>query len=83
MIEKNTGYEIYLNAPGETPMRHCRTIDPAAFGVSESEAPQVLDICVGVWNELGRKVKSQIVVVQDGMIVAVEPLSSGELVWTT
>ena len=75
-------FDLYMNARGKPPMRYVRTLDPAQLGLSESDATQAIETAVLAMNELEKEIESQVVIVQDGLIVAVEGLTTGKLIWT-
>lgn len=82
-------YELYMNVRGEPPMRFAKQL-PAPPSLSEAEAAKTLETGVDRIDEFvyamtgsHREPGSQYVVVRDGLIVAVEGLTTRKLIWTS
>ena len=75
--------EMFLNVRGKAPMQRMKVFDLGQLGLSESEARQHLENAVRRVSESNRDADKQMVIVQDGLIVAVQGLTTGKLIWTS
>lgn len=76
-------YQLYGNVKGESEpvMRHLSTIDTEELPGGEAEAACAIEAALKVINSFQAERQGQAVVVQDGVIVAVEALATRELLW--
>ena len=72
--------EIYGNAKGASFMEPIHKLVKDG-SVSEADIAKALDDTIVILNSLPREQDMQIVVVEDGLIVAVESLTTGKLLW--
>ncbi len=75
--------EMFLNVRGKAPMQRMKVFDLGQLGLSESEARQHLENAVRRVSKSNRDADKQMVIVQDGLIVAVQGLTTGKLIWTS
>jgi hypothetical protein len=75
-------YELYMNVRGEPPMRVVQQIPLPDSPISEAEVAKAFEAVISLMNAYPRERDSQFVVVQDGLIVAVEGVTSRRLLWT-
>jgi hypothetical protein len=72
---------MYFNAHGQEPMKFGREVYSDDDPLSEVDLAKTLEAVVEGLNDLPRAAGIQIVFVEDGLIIAVESLTRGKLVW--
>jgi DUF1009 family protein len=80
-MPKARSLKLYANAKGSKPMTLLKTLDKDDLPASEQDLSRALELAVEAINSLPREVESQLVIVEDGLIIAVEGLTTRKLIW--
>ncbi len=74
-------FELYMNAKGRKPLTPLPMPDAEVVPHDKADLLKAIEHVVDIRNSFPKPVDSQVVVVQDGLIVAVEGLTTGKLIW--
>ena len=74
-------YQLYVNAKGGHLMDLIHEFQEELVDLDEKKTQQLFENSVYIQNAFPRRSDSQLVVVQDGFIVAVEGLTTRKLIW--
>jgi hypothetical protein len=80
-MARTRSLEIYVNGKGRKPMSYCRKFSEEELPENEADVTKALENIVEALSDLPREIESQFVVVEGGLIVAVEGLTTRKLIW--
>jgi DUF1009 family protein len=82
-MAKGRSLELYGNSRGDKPMTLLKRLGDEELpdSLSEADVTRAIETAVAALNSFPRLIDSQVVVVEDGLIIAVEGLTTRNLVW--
>ncbi|EMI16563.1 hypothetical protein RMSM_06519 [Rhodopirellula maiorica SM1] len=80
-MNTQSSVDLVMFGRGLEPMSLVKRIEPDELPESEDELASALEMAVKAINSFERAERSQIVFMQDGLLIAVEDQKTGNLIW--
>ncbi len=75
-------YTLCMNVRDKKPMRYVEGLSNIPESLTEADRARAFEAVIGIVNSFPRDDGTQYAIVEDGLIVAVEGLTTRKLIWT-